>query len=260
MKRIHWIGILLLSTALIFVSAGCATSGGSSEAADKTAEDVGGNPAEITDAAPGAGAAGGADEAKINFEGAFGDFTYTPGTALTSTDTESTMAVASDFVYAGAQSMRINGTLQKDKYSDTIEIGYRIKAAEMLGLKNLELVGKMISMWVYVPAEYTNEEIQMVLMDNGWQGCYSTGVKVVPGQWTKVFFKLLSSGSAENEKYPGQRQSLAAYDAAGAKIGMGAYTSETFNSYAITQIEIRSLHGEPGDNASVFIDSLDWTD
>ncbi len=130
----------------------------------------------------------------------------------------------------------------------------------MLGVKNIELMGKTITMWVYVPAEYTNTVVQMVIMDQGYQGVYSPGLEVPAGEWTKIYLKLLSSRSDKNEKYPGARPSLAGYDAEGNKIGKGAYSSDKFNSYAIDTIEIRSLSGEIGDNATVFIDSIDWED
>ena len=266
MMKIRTLAVLLLSTLIVFLAFGCASTGSSDPGVGFIAEDeedeepavVWDNPDKITDVAPGAGSVGGEDTAKINFEGDFGSFVYAPGTALTDKDTNTTAVPSTDFFYAGKQSMRLDGTMQKYKYANMNLIGYRINAAEMLGKKNLELVGKMIKVHVYVPAEFHNTAIQLLILDIGFSWAESSAVELEPGKWNTVYFKLLSSGSKENTKYSGSQCSLATYDEEGNKRFRGNYTGNGFNSYTINALEIRSINGTPDDNATVFIDSIDW--
>ncbi len=216
------------------------------------------NPDEITDIPPGEGSMGGDDTAKINFESEFHSFVYSPTDSLTEVDHNSKATNANDFYYAGKQSMRIDGTLQKDKYSDAIEFGYRIDAGKMLNVRNLEIVGEKVSVRAFVPSGFSNRSIQFVLLDDAYQWAISTAVTLTPGQWHTVYFKLVEPNDKDNQKYAGKFHSLEAYDESGKKIGNAAYTSPNLKIGQITSFELRIIGGVVGDKGTVFIDSIDW--
>lgn len=264
MKNIRTVMALLLAMMLALAVFGCASTGGGNsdtgfiEDEDEEPAVVWNNPDTLSDVAPGPESVGGDDAAKINFEGDFGAFIYAPGTALTEKDTKTIASASTDFFYAGKQSLRLDGTIQKYKYANMNLIGYRINAAEMFGKKSLELVGKIIKVRVFVPAGFSNTAIQLLILDQAFSWAESSAVELEAGKWNTVHFKLLSSGSAENTKYAGTQCSLATYEADGTKKFRGNYTGNSFNSYAINALEIRSINGTIGDNATVFIDSIDW--
>ena len=264
MKSIRFITVLLLSILLVLLTAGCATGSGQSSNTvvidddDDEEMEVWDNPDTISDVPPGVDAVGGEDTAQINFEGEFGDFMYNPGDAVTEVDTGATVTPATDFVYAGSQSARIDGSIQKYKYSSSKFVSYRINAAEMLGKKNLEIVGKMIKVRIFVPSEFSNTAIQFLVLDFGFSWAESVPIQVEAGKWNTLYFKLLSSSAEDNTKYKGRQCSLASYTPEGKKKFVGQYTGNGFNSYTINAFEIRSLNGTLGDNATVFVDSIEW--
>lgn len=205
------------------------------------------------------GGTGTADNSKINFENWDGAWAYNPGNAMTEVDTQSTAEKDSNLFKNGSASLKISGTTQKDKYSDAQEIGMRIKAAEILSVTNLDVINKVISLWVYVPEGANNNAIQVNLQDNSYQQAMGNALAVTPGEWTQVFYKLLPAGDANNTKYADRPCFVSVSDAAGSTVTQqGAYTSDTFNVDTITVIEIRSLNGTNGETATVNIDSIDW--
>uniref|UniRef100_A0A7C3I683 CBM-cenC domain-containing protein n=1 Tax=Gracilinema caldarium TaxID=215591 RepID=A0A7C3I683_9SPIR len=199
------------------------------------------------------------DNAKISFENWDGVWAYNPGDALTKDDSQSSASKDTVVFKNGSASLKISGTIQEDKYSTTKEFGMRLKAATILNVANIDVLSKVISLWVYVPADAENDAIQIALQDSSYQQAISNAVSLTKGSWTQVFFKLLSAGDSDNTKYTDRPCLVTVSDASGSTIvSQGAYTGETFKQDQITEIEIRSLNGTIGNAAYVNIDSIDW--
>jgi uncharacterized repeat protein (TIGR02543 family) len=225
-----------------------------------------------TDTAPGKGSVGGTDSAKVSFESstvsiAAGDV-YDSGTALTTTTTGLTASLATDYFYAGSQSLKLTGTLQQDKYDTTNsvlndpakvkELGARVKIATIANSgTNLDLTDRVVSLAVFVPTGGKNTAVQVVEVDSGYQQAISPAVSVTPGKWTKFYFKADSTRLNSSSK-----PLLTQVDSGNAYVANGAYTSGTFDVTNVSQIEVRSVGGTSsavGDAATLYVDSLTWT-
>lgn len=197
--------------------------------------------------------------AKITFETWDGAWAYNPGDSLTEVDSSTTATQDGSIFKNGAKSLKIEGTIQKDKYSDAKEFGMRLKADQILGVSNIDVLNKVFSLWVYVPEDAENDAIQVALQDSSYQQAISNAVSVTKGAWTQVFFKLLPAGDPNNTKYTDKPCIVTISDATGTEVtAQGAYTSDTFDVDAITQIEIRSLNGTIDNTAVVYIDDINW--
>lgn len=224
-------------------------------------------PDEQVQAGPGAPAAGVAMAEGGASEGHLADFAdysmedfYNPGTNLTETDTNSLAELVEDPAYSGKGSLKISGTLQKDLYSDAVEIGMRIKVASILDLGTIDADNAVFSLQVYVPDGYPNTVVQFVLIDDAYQPAISEAMDSVPGTWTEHQFWLIPTSSPENQM--GGVPSLAAVDqTSGLVRTQGAYTSPSFNPSRVTEVEIRSLSGQSGgigDEGLLYIDAISW--
>lgn len=191
----------------------------------------------------------------FNFEAFDGNNFYNPGDALTTPDAGTVVEQSMDYAFDGAASLKLTGTLQKDKYDSsdpakTIEIGIRMKAARMAGLSNLELKENILTMRVFVEEGAINPYLQFALQDKGYQQAISDWAELTPGEWTTLYFKLASSGSLDQ------------VDAEGNVLVPGAYTSGTFSKGGIVQLEFRSVGNTEvasiGDSATVYIDAVEW--
>lgn len=205
------------------------------------------------------------ESAKISFEEDqySGDHFYDPDDALTDNSTSITVEQSNVYANDGTYSLKLEGTLQSDKYDDpdgsTLEMGIRVKAATIVDVTVLDIVSKVISVSFYIPAEGTNNAVQFVLQDSGSQQAISNGIEITAGEWNTVYFKLLPSDDAANTKYPNERASLCVVDSEGTTItAQGAYTSESFETDEIEEIEIRTMGSTLDAVAILYVDSIDW--
>ncbi|MCA1950680.1 MAG: hypothetical protein LDL24_08915 [Treponema sp.] len=201
---------------------------------------------------------GGITTAKISFEAWNGAWAYNPGDALTKNDSNSTATQDETIVKNGSKSLKIEGTIQEDKYSSTKEFGMRLKADEILGVTSIDVLNKVFSLWVYVSANAENDAIQVALQDSSYNQAISNAVSLTKGAWTQVFFKLLPAGDPDNTKYNDKPCFVTVSDSTGTTVtAQGAYTGN-IDVNAITQIEIRSLNGTIDNPAIVYIDDINW--
>lgn len=229
MKKMHWMGAVALIMMAI-LALGCVSGG---EAAAPAAPVI----------------------VLFDFETFDGNNFYSPGDALTTPDSGSMVEQSMDQAFDGSASMKITGTLQQDKYDGsnppkTIEIGMRMKAAQMAGLSNCDVKERIISMRVFVEEGANNPYLQFALQDKGYQQAISDWAELTPGEWTTIYFKLASSGSLDQ------------VDSEGNVLVKGAYTSDSFSKGGITQLEFRSVGdtsvASVGDPATVYIDAVEW--
>lgn len=227
MKKMHWMGVVALIMVAV-LAIGCVSN---SEPA----------------AAP--------VIVMFDFETFDGNNFYSPADALTTPDSGSMVEQSMDQAFDGSASMKITGTLQKDKYDgsdppSTIEIGIRMKAAKMAGVSNCNVRDKIITMRVFVEEGANNPFLQFALQDKGYQQAISDWAELTPGEWTTLYFKLASSGSLDQ------------VDSEGNVLVAGAYTSGTFLTGSVSQFEFRSVGDTSvasiGDPATVYIDSVEW--